>query len=309
MRILLAIDGSSYSDITTKTLQALRLSPQNEVTVMTVIPEHAFLGGITIDKLKGASTTKKKAQEEEAFKLIQGPVHLLDGQGLKVESLVRWGNPAHTILKVAEERNAALIVVGAKGLTNYPAFRLGSVSQAVMKHAKVSVLLARKKTLKPSKSTQPGGQGISIDRVLFATDGSRYADMAAKFLLDLPLPLTTKVIVLTVQSGMATLQKVPLLMPEIGQEVIANLLAAEEKEAQKIITGNSQQFRENGYKVISLIKEGAAGESILRTIDEYDPDVIAVGARGLSGIESLFLGSVSERLARHAPCSVLIVKP
>jgi len=52
MRILLVVDGSSYSDMETKMLEALRPPPQTEITVLTVVPEHTFLGGITLGKQK-----------------------------------------------------------------------------------------------------------------------------------------------------------------------------------------------------------------------------------------------------------------
>ncbi len=46
--------------------------------------------------------------------------------------------------------------------------------------------------------------------------------------------------------------------------------------------------------------------SILEAAKEYKPDIIALGSRGLGGIEPLLIGSVAERVARYANCSVLI---
>ena len=41
---------------------------------------------------------------------------------------------------------------------------------------------------------------------------------------------------------------------------------------------------------------------------EEKADLIVLGSRGLSGIKAFLLGSVSDRVAHHAPCSVLIVR-
>ena len=309
MRILLIHDGSSYSDTATDTLEALRLPPQTEVTVMTVVPEHSFLGGITIEKLRGIDSIKKQTQEEEAIKLLSGPVQLLRESGLKVESLVRWGNPVREVLNEAGEREVSLIVMGTKGMTNYPAFRLGSVCQNVVKHARTNVLIARKKTVSADKLQQSAHLPITIDRVLFATDGSKYADIAAEFLLDLPLPKQSQVTVLTVlQSYVDTMMRVPTLEPMVYKDMLADVQAAEDAEAQKIISRSIEQFKLKGYQTSSMVMKGAVGESILKAAGEYDPDIISVGARGLSGIESFFMGSVSERIVRHAPCSVLVAK-
>ena len=51
---------------------------------------------------------------------------------------------------------------------------------------------------------------------------------------------------------------------------------------------------------------GGAAECILAAAREYKPDIIALGSRGLTGIKSLLLGSVAERVTRYANCSVLI---
>jgi len=64
----------------------------------------------------------------------------------------------------------------------------------------------------------------------------------------------------------------------------------------------------DGYRTASVVIRGVAGECILAAAKEYNPDIIAVGSRGLTGIDSFLLGSVAERVARYASCSVLIVR-
>lgn len=310
MRILLVVDGSSYSDTATRTLEALKLPTETEVTVMTVVPEHTFLGGISLDKLRGTASAERKEEEEKAVKLLSGPVELLSAGGLKVEGLVRRGNPAEVILKVAEQKSYSLVVMGTKGLTDPLPFRLGSVAQSVARHATASVLLARPKTLTLHRVSPSRDKSLSIDRVLFATDGSKYSGAAAQFLLDLPLPRSTQVMVLTaLQSHTASLLKVPTLDFETNRQLLADLQAAEEKEARKLLDRARQGFQDHGYKTASVVVRGGASECILETAQEHDSDIIALGYRGLSGIESFILGSVSERVARYAPCSVLIVRP
>ena len=185
MRILPVVDSSSYSDMATKMLEALR-PPRTEITVLTMVPEHTFLGGITLGKLKGVSVAKE-AQQQKALELLQGPVQALNAMQLKVHSLVRWGNPAEQILKVTAESAALLIVMGAKGLTDPLAFRLGGVAQTVMKHAKASVLLVRETTTIATIEV-PSRKRTGINRVLLATDGSKYSQTVTQFLIDLPLP-------------------------------------------------------------------------------------------------------------------------
>ena len=44
----------------------------------------------------------------------------------------------------------------------------------------------------------------------------------------------------------------------------------------------------------------------MKAAEEHNPDIIALGSRGLTAIESFLMGSVAERVARYANCSVLI---
>ena len=305
MKILLVVDGSSYSNVATCMLEALHLPPWTEVTVMTVVPEHTFLGGITLRKLRGASV-RKEAQQQKALELLQYPVQTLGARKLRVESLVRWGNPAEEILRVGNESGTSLVVMGAKGLTDPLSFRLGSIAQTVMKHARASVLLVKGKATTTGASSARD-KGVAIKRVLLATDGSKYSDMVTQFLLDLPLPRWCEVIIVTaLQSHLAALVRTPTLDFQANQELLARLQSAEESEARKITAKSEKQLQAKGYKTASVVIRGGAAESILAASKEYKPDVIALGSRGLSGIESLLLGSVAERVARYADCSVLI---
>jgi nucleotide-binding universal stress UspA family protein len=305
MKVLLAVDGSSYSDMATEVVRALRLPSQTEVTVITVVPEHTFLGGITLGKLRGTSP-KKETQQQKQLELLQQPIQALSASKLKADSLVRWGNPAEEILKVANEGRISLVIMGAKGLTDAPAFRLGSVALTVMKHAKASVLLVRQ-TTRSTRQVSWAKRRTAIKRVLLATDGSKHSDMVTRFLLDLPLQRHCEVIVVTaLQSHLAAWVKMPTLDFQTNQELLARLQAAEENEARRITVKSEKQFQTKGYKTVSLVLRGGVAESILASAKEYKPDIIALGSKGLSGIESLLLGSVAERVARYADCSVLI---
>jgi nucleotide-binding universal stress UspA family protein len=64
-------------------------------------------------------------------------------QGVDVETHAREGEPAKVILDVAQEQNADLIVVGARGLTGFERFLLGSVSSKLSHHASCSVMIVR----------------------------------------------------------------------------------------------------------------------------------------------------------------------
>jgi len=308
MRILLAVDGSHYSKLATKMVEALYFPPQTDITVVTVVPEHTFLGGITFGKLR-TTPARKDVQQEKALELLQDTIQALNKTGLKIESLVRWGNPADEILETADEVNISLVVMGAKGLTDSPAFRLGSVAQTVMKYARESVLLVRQAMaisgLDAGTERKPG-----MNRVLLATDGSQHSQLATQLLMNLTLPNKCEVIVVTaLQSHLVSSNKETKLTFQNDEELLTRLQKEEDQHAKRIIARVENQFKNRGYTTMSEILKGGAAESVLKAAYKYDPDVIVLGSRGLTVIKRLLLGSVAERVARYANSSVLIGRP
>ncbi|MBE0480753.1 MAG: universal stress protein [Dehalococcoidia bacterium] len=300
MKILLAVDGSRYSEMSAKTLKAFGLPSKTKVTVMTVVSEHTFLGGLTLHAFRREATMRERArtsQEEKASRLVEGPAGSLRDAGLQVQTLVERGRPAEVIIQQADKMGADLIVVGAKGTDSSPRFQLGSVSHKVMKYARTSVLLVREGTSRAR-------------RVFLATDGSRHAEAAAKFILTLPLPRQSLIILVTsLQSYVGALMKMPTLDLETNQKLLAELQAAEEQAARSLMAKTERQLHEKGYQVESLVLRGDPAEEILLAAKTLNPDLIVLGAKGLTGIETFLLGSVAQRVARFSRYSVLLVRP
>lgn len=300
MKILLAVDGSRYSKAATDLVRALRIGKKATITALTVVPERIFLGGHSLVDLLGRSaalkTQARKAEEERALELLAELSKSLATRELKVETMVRRGNPADEIIKTCRSIGADLVVVGLKGASDSPDFLLGSVAYKVIKYAPCSVLVAKK-------------ESRVIDKVLVPCDGSKYSDELVQFLLRIPLPHRTEILVMTVvQSFAAAFVKAYTLDLDFDQEVIAELQEAEEKAAQRLIVEAESQFRKAGHKVSTVIARGDPSREILREAAQRNVDLIALGARGLTGIRGFLLGSVSQRIAGYAKTSVLVVR-
>ena len=81
------------------------------------------------------------------------------------------------------------------------------------------------------------------------------------------------------------------------------------KEAQQMVGRAAEQLREMGYRVETAIEEGEPRTTIVDYAQRVKTDLIVVGSHGRRGLPRLLLGSVSEYVARHAPCSVEIIRP
>jgi universal stress protein A len=64
-----------------------------------------------------------------------------------------------------------------------------------------------------------------------------------------------------------------------------------------------------GIKATATVGHGHAAKEIVRVAEETKADLIVIATQGHSGWHHLLLGSVAEKVIRHAPCPVFIIRP
>lgn len=140
--------------------------------------------------------------------------------------------------------------------------------------------------------------------VFFATDGSPSALAAEQVLATFPFEMPPRLTI-------ATVCPAPDLH-SISSEVTGPVTAMLEQcrtEAAKLLTDSADRCKSWAPRIDRLLLDGHPAEELLKAIDRLYPDVVVIGARGLGAVKRMLLGSVSERIAKHATCSVLIVHP
>jgi nucleotide-binding universal stress UspA family protein len=80
------------------------------------------------------------------------------------------------------------------------------------------------------------------------------------------------------------------------------------EEARNAVRTVERMAESHGVDVVSEVRTGDPAETILGYADEIGADVVVVGTHGRSGVRRYLLGSVTERIVRHAPCPVLTVR-
>lgn len=139
--------------------------------------------------------------------------------------------------------------------------------------------------------------------ILLATDGSAHAEEAASFLASLPRIEKLNLTVLTVID-------IPYVNDSFlsGDWMVAAIdhekaLAAEGyKRIEKLFEGTEATLRR-------VVREGTRADTIVELAKTLQADLVVLGARGHSTVARLLLGSTSDYVATHAPCSVLVVRP
>jgi nucleotide-binding universal stress UspA family protein len=297
LKILYATDGSASAAAALGLLERLALTANDQVRVLSVVAQPLPGATVGVDLATGAWEVLADLQGREQALLEEAAtqaVGQLADRGLAASAEQRHGDPAHEILRAAEEWEADLIVVGAQGLTGLERFLLGSVAHNVAKHARRPVLVAR-------------APAHGFRRVVVATDGSDHAQNALEFVSRLPLPAETGCVVANVVRPYTPF---PGLLPTDRTEFEAAVREVNHRhcEAAVVLTDEGAALlTQSGKHARPEVREGDPAEEILRMAENGGADLIAVGARGVSLIQGLLVGSVTDRLLKSAVCSVLVV--
>jgi nucleotide-binding universal stress UspA family protein len=146
-------------------------------------------------------------------------------------------------------------------------------------------------------------------RVLLAIDDSEPSEAAVHAVA--ARGPGTEVRVVTVVEPATTLVPSLVAGEELGLWRMTELDAlrrAALQQAEQLVSKAAATLGAAGLIVSQSVEEGDPRSKILDLAAEWAPDVIVVGSHGRKGLERFLLGSVSETVARHAPCSVEITR-
>jgi nucleotide-binding universal stress UspA family protein len=123
----------------------------------------------------------------------------------------------------------------------------------------------------------------------------------------LPLPPETELRLITVlPSEEALAASAPLVWSGLAhelQQVLKEALTGAENHLRVL----GQMVQSTRRQVAAEVLRGDPSTSILNAAERVNADLIILGSHGEGGMDRWLLGSVSERVARHAKCSVLVV--
>lgn len=200
------------------------------------------------------------------------------------------GVPSDQIIgALNDDRGYDLVVMGTQGRTGLARVLLGSVTEKVIRHAPCSVLAVR-----ALDGTEP------FARVLCPvdfSDSSRHAMMLAGELV--------------ARRGTITLlHVVDVPVSYTGAPSVADHVAEIDKLGTHMLENWAADLRaKSGVSVTTRLEIGSPVAHALAILDEKPAyDLAVVGSHGRTGVRRLVLGSVAEKIVRHAGCPVLVAR-
>jgi nucleotide-binding universal stress UspA family protein len=149
-----------------------------------------------------------------------------------------------------------------------------------------------------------------LEKVLLPTDGSETADKAVAFAARLLTNTACKVTLLSVveEPVYSAFWSDGLIAPEVLMPPPEELREELDNKAEEMLKESAAPLRDAGIEVQSKIRFGNPASEIIQEAEEGEYDMVMVGSHGRGALGGFLLGSVSNRVAHHAKCPVLIVR-
>jgi nucleotide-binding universal stress UspA family protein len=227
---------------------------------------------------------------DEAQRGLDAAVHDATAAGAKhVGGKLLTGVPWIEIETFLDKQAFDLCVIGTHGRTGLSRILLGSVAEKVVRHSPCPVLAVR-----------PDGDVKPFAHVLVATD---FSD-SARYALDRSAELVQPGGVITL------LHVIEVPVAYSGEVSIADFARDLDKRAAVLLDEEAARLkRETSATVRVRSRIGYPGAQTLAVLDEdLSMDLVVVGSHGRTGIKRVLLGSVAEKVVRHAHCPVFVAR-
>jgi nucleotide-binding universal stress UspA family protein len=146
MKILLAVDGSVYSDAAVEEIVKRPWPAGSEIKVITAAEMPIIVG---IEPWAASPIFFEQLQKgirlaaQDVISRARAKLNIIEDKTLKISTEIIEGPPRQVIVDEAEDWHADLIVMGSRGLGAWNRLLLGSVSSGVLHHAGCSVEIVR----------------------------------------------------------------------------------------------------------------------------------------------------------------------
>jgi nucleotide-binding universal stress UspA family protein len=152
-------------------------------------------------------------------------------------------------------------------------------------------------------------------KILVPLDGSEHSLRALDVAVQIAKKFDSKITLIHVYSVAVRPAVVPeptpmatFGIPVMTPAEVSSVIEATRKAGARILAEGEQKVKAEGLEADMKLEEGHAVQEIIRVSKEGGYDLIVIGARGISKLREILLGSVSDAVIHHATCPVLVVK-
>jgi len=273
--LLIADSGKGHVEEMVRMLRDLPGFRAARINLLHVVPEQGKVGS--------------EEHWSEAASLMAQAVSRMGLDASEVNSIIRNGDAKQTVLKVADELNADLIVMGSRGLGRLQSILANSTSQYVFQLSTRPMLLVRDDLYVRH-----------VNRLLVAIDGTGVGDDALKLACEM---------VRDIPGGQLT-------GVHVARQDITPSRGASSK-GDELLNAAVQRARGLGVEMKAMhITDADVGRGVCKAVKDVNADLVVIAsqdrrplvARGLVDLDKLLGGSVSDYIRVHAEAPVMLVR-
>jgi nucleotide-binding universal stress UspA family protein len=224
---------------------------------------------------------------------------LMGKESLDWEPLITVGNPANEIARLAADKQIDLAIAASHGRSGLKRLILGSVTERLMRTLPCPLWVVRS----PERGfVSPATEAVQLKKILVGCDFSPDSSLAFEYGLSLA------------QEFQADLHLAHVVEPPLYDDLIK---PSESRESFRQRLRTTVQEKLNSMipeeartwcNPVTALLAGQPHEELIKYALVNDMDLVVVGVRGHSLMESLLVGSTTGRVMRGAPCPVLSVQ-
>jgi len=272
--LLIADSGKGHVEEMVRMLRDIPAVKQARINLLHVVPEQA-----------GENFTE---HSQKAAGIVAEAVQRLGLSPTEVNAIIRQGDTKQTVLKVADELNVDLIVMGSRGLGRLQSILSNSASQYVFQLSTRPMLLVRDDLYVRH-----------VNRVMVTIDGTGVGDDALRLACEM---------VRDIPGG-------SLLGIHVSRQDITPSRGGK-SPADEVLEKAVQRARSFGVEMAALHSTGDVGRGVCAAAAEHKADLLVIAsqdrrplvAKSLVDIDRLLGSSVSDYIRVHAPAPVLLVR-
>ncbi|MBL7211934.1 MAG: universal stress protein [Desulfobacteraceae bacterium] len=226
---------------------------------------------------------------------------LIGDQPVDWEPLVPVGHTAGEIARLAEEKDADLVVSATQGRSGLKRLVLGSVTERLMRTLPCPLLVVRGPEQEQAASMD---ETVWFQRILVGCDFSSDSELTFQYGLSLA------------QEFQSEVHLAHVIEPAVYKDLLRPSIEEKEGFQQDLrkmlndrLTGMVPEEVHNWCTPQTILLAGQPHEELTKYAVVHDVDLIVLGVRGHGLVETLFVGSTTDRVVREAPCPVLSVRP
>lgn len=215
----------------------------------------------------------------------------LESEGFEVETRIVYGFVKKEVVRIAEEEGLSLVVAKAEYHSMVGEMFFCGVACDVLYHSNRPILLVRL----PEDEEKPEGINL-LEHILFPTDFSPNAAIAFGYLKRMVSNGLKKVTLVHIQD-----------QAKIDPHILYKLEEFNEVDEKRLQSLKNELLEAGADEVDVQLLYGSPTSKIMQLVEDKNISLVVMGRQGKGYIKEIFLGSLSNNLARHGTASVLFI--